>query len=121
MASHTSVLSDTVFTLGKLPDRWWNAFKERHVCFEENREPKPQYENNEMNTIWAQLERIGLEDIPPTRDIGPMIEPVGTRLEEEEIMLLSDLLERMLKYRPEERMTIEEVVRHPWFKYTSTK
>jgi len=73
-----------------------------------------------MYPIRAQLEEIGVEDRPPTRDDGPMIEPVGTRLEEEEIVLLNDLLEKMLKYRPEERMSIKEVVRHPWFKYIST-
>jgi serine/threonine-protein kinase SRPK3 len=63
-----------------------------------------------------QLERIGVEDMPPpTDDDGPMIEPLGTRLEEEEIVLLSDLLEMMLKYRLEERMSIEEVVRYSIF------
>ncbi len=118
MASHTSVLSDTVFTLGKLPGPWWSAFKGRHECFEENGEVKPPYE---MYPIRAQLEEIGVDDMPSTRDGGPMIEPVGTRLEEEEIVLLNDLLEMMLKYRPEERISIEDVVRHPWFKYISTK
>ncbi|KAF8351008.1 hypothetical protein F5887DRAFT_1193424, partial [Amanita rubescens] len=42
MASRTSVLSDTVFTLGKLPGPWWSAFEGRHECFEENGELKPQ-------------------------------------------------------------------------------
>ena len=114
MASHNSVLLDTVLTLGKLPGPWWNAFKGRHECFEENGELKPPYK---MYPIRALLEKIGADDMPPTSDYGPMIEPAGTQLEEEEIMLLNDLLEMMLKYRPEERMSIEEVVRHPWFKY----
>ena len=116
MASHASVLSDNVFVLGKLPDPWWNAFKGRHECFEENGEPKPPYV---MESIREQLERIGVDDKPPRDDDGPMIEPRETRLEEEEIVLLNDLLTMMLKYRPEERMSIEQVVRHPWFKYTS--
>ena len=49
---------------------------------------------------------------------GPMMEPPGTRLEEEELELLSNLLEKMLRYQPEKRITITEVVRHPWFEYT---
>ena len=118
MASHTTVLLDTALTLGKLPSPWWNAFKGRHECFEENGELKPPHK---MYPIRAQLEEIGVDDMPPMSDYGPMIEPAGTRLEEEEIVLLNDLLEMMLKYRPEERMSIEEVVRHPWFKYISVK
>lgn len=118
MASHSSVLLDTALTLGKLPGPWWNAFKGRHQCFEENGELKPPHK---MYPIRAQLEKIGNDDMPPTDDYGPMIEPAGTLLEEEEIVLLNDLLEMMLKYRPEERMGIEEVVRHPWFKYISVK
>ncbi len=53
MVPHTSVLSDTAFTLGKLPGPW------------ENGEPKPPYE---MDPIQVQLERIGVEDMPPTGD-----------------------------------------------------
>ena len=61
---------------------------------------------------------IGVKDMPRRRCVdGPMIEPVGARLEEEEVVLLTDLLEKMLKYRPEERITIQEVVNHPWFEY----
>ena len=57
-------------------------------CFEENGEPKPPYG---LVSIGAQLEWIEVEDTPPRGDDGPMIEPVGTRLEE-----------IVLKYRPEE-------------------
>jgi serine/threonine-protein kinase SRPK3 len=41
----------------------------------------------------------------------------GTRLKEDEVVLLVDLLEKMLRYLPDERITIEEVVQHPWFRY----
>jgi serine/threonine protein kinase len=54
-------------------------------------------------------------------DEGPMIETVGTQLEEKEVELFSDLLEKMLMYDPEKRITIQEVVRHPWFEYTSSQ
>ena len=64
------------------------------------------------------LLKIGETDDPPIGEEGPMIETVGTRLEGEEVDLLGDLLEKMLKYNPEERITIQEVVRHPWFEYT---
>ena len=50
-----------------------------------------------------------------------MFERTGTALESEEVDLLTNLLEGMLKYRPEERVTISEVVRHPWFAYQSVQ
>ncbi|KAF8336197.1 kinase-like protein [Amanita rubescens] len=71
------------------------------------------------NTFEGRDEWIGAEDAPPMGDGGPVIEPVGMRLKEEEIVLLSDLSEKMLKYRPEERIAIQEVVQHPWFEYAS--
>lgn len=60
---------------------------------------------------------IGITDLPPPGDDRPMIDPIGTSLKEEELGLLSNLLEKMLKYRPEERITIQEVLQHPWFEY----
>jgi serine/threonine protein kinase len=37
------------------------------------------------------------------------------RIEEREAALLVDLLEKMFRYDPAERVTAEEVVGHPWF------
>ena len=102
--------------LGKLPEPWWSAFEERHEWFEENGEPEPP---GRKTSIREKLRMIGNNNTPPDADKGPMIEPVGTRLEEENIVLLSDLLKKMLKYRPEERITIRGVVHHPLFKYTA--
>jgi len=61
------------------------------------------------------LLKIGEQDDPPFEDEGPMIEKPRVRLDEEEVGLLGDLLEKMLKYLPEERIRIQDVVRHPWF------
>jgi serine/threonine-protein kinase SRPK3 len=115
LADKSTVVRDVVEVFGKLPDPWWNAFKGRHLWFDENGEPK---DPDGKSSIREKLCEIGEEDDPPTGDEGPMIETVGTRLEDEEVDLLSDLLEKMLMYNPEERITIQEVVRHPWFEYT---
>ncbi|KAF8627556.1 hypothetical protein AX14_011350 [Amanita brunnescens Koide BX004] len=112
--SHSGVMRGNVLTLGKLPEPWWSAFEKHHKWFEENGEPK----FRPKSSIREKLEMIGAKDTPPVADNGPMIEAVGTR---PEVMLLSDLLEKMLKYCPEERITIQEVVQHPWFKYTSVQ
>ena len=115
LADEETVMRDFVGLFGKLPDPWWNAFEERHIWFHENGQPKsPDYKSS----IRERLQGIGEKDEPPIDEEGPMIEIVGTRLEEVEVELLSDLLEKMFKYNPEERITIQEVVRHPWFEYT---
>lgn len=118
----------TVEMLGKLPEPWWNAFEHRQLWFEENGEPRSMKIQKQegillpatKSSIHQRLREIGEQDEPLEADEGPTIETTGTRLEEGEVLLLSDLLEKMLKYRPEERITIQEVVQHPWFKYTST-
>ena len=71
------------------------------------------------SSIRAKLLKIGELDDPPSGYEGPMIEKSGVRLHEEEVGLLEDLLEKMLKYRPEERIRIEDVIRHPWFNVRS--
>jgi serine/threonine-protein kinase SRPK3 len=109
-------MRDFVTLFGKLPDPWWNAFKGRHICFHENGQPKSPDDKSSIREI---LQGIGKKDEPPMDEEGPMIEIVGTRLEEVEVELLCDLLEKMFKYNPEERITIQEVVRHPWFENTS--
>lgn len=116
LADEETVKRDFVRLFGKLPDPWWNAFKERHIWFHEDGQPKPPVDKS---SIREELQGVG-EDEPPIYEEGPMIEIVGTRLEEEEEELLSDLLEKMFKYNPEERITIQEVVRHPWFEYTDS-
>ena len=116
LVNSATVVRDAVELLGKLPEPWWSAFEKRHLWFEENGEPKPPMIKS---SIRRQLQWIGKKDDPPNVDEGHMIETVGTLLEEEEVALLGDLLEKMLKYGPEERITIQEVVRHPWFEYAS--
>lgn len=61
------------------------------------------------------LLEIGKQDDPPFEDEGSMIENSGVRLPEEEVDLLADLLQKMLKYSPEEMICIQGVIRHPLF------
>ncbi|EIN11905.1 kinase-like protein [Punctularia strigosozonata HHB-11173 SS5] len=109
----TSILRQTVATLGRLPDPWWQAFEERTVWFEDDGQPK----NPDSQISIADLLRsIGTDDVPSSVDEGPMIEKCGVRLSNEEVELLVDLSGRMLRYRPEERATMKEVVEHRWFR-----
>ena len=114
MGSHTEILKETVEILGRLPDPWWKAFKTRATWFKEDGTPKTG--KADSSSIRDQLRFIGADDEPPSSDEGRMIEKTGMKLPENEVELLGDLLEKMLKYRPEERISMDEVVNHPWFK-----
>lgn len=56
----------------------------------------------------------------PSSNEGPMIETTGVRLSEKEIELLGDLLEKMLRYRPEDRIGLNEVDVHPWLEMSES-
>jgi len=132
-ADPTTIVQDAVALFGRLPDPWWGAFKDRRTWFDEFDESCDEFDEwfdefdgngqpkcpDHKSSIRERLRRIGEKDDPPWYEQGPMIETVGTQIEEVEVELLSDLLEKMLKYDPEKRITIQEVVRHPWFEYTS--
>lgn len=120
--SDLEIVVQTVALLGRLPDPWWSAFDKRSMWFEEDGEPKCK-EDQELagfavtaskSSIREQLRLIGVGDELSVAD-GPMIERAGDSLPEEEVALLGDLLEKLLKYRPEERIKTEEVIEHPWF------
>ncbi|KAJ6592008.1 kinase-like protein [Mycena sp. CBHHK59/15] len=123
--SDTDILRQTVETLGRLPDPWWGSFTERARWFEEDGEPKSAQAQERAgihiqaskSSIRDKLRSIGTEDDLPDGAEGPMVEKSGVRLLEEEVELLGDLLDKMLRYRPEERIVMEDVVGHPWFKY----
>ena len=123
------IVKRMVETLGRLPDPWWAAFKQRALWFEEDGQPKNDQDQERTgsllragrSSIRAKLLEIGEQDDPPSEDEGPMIEKPGVRLHEEEVELLEDLLGKMLKYNPEERISAHDVIRHPWFTYRSAR
>ncbi|TFK51984.1 kinase-like protein [Heliocybe sulcata] len=109
--SDEDILTQTVEMLGRLPEPWWGAFVEEQAR-------AGVWLKGAQSGIRERLREIGAQDDAPAVGEGKMIEPFGVRLREGEVELLGDLLEKMLKYRPEERIKIDEVIRHPWFDFT---
>ncbi|XP_006463023.1 hypothetical protein AGABI2DRAFT_119833 [Agaricus bisporus var. bisporus H97] len=117
------ILRQIVETLGRLPDPWWATFEQRALWFEEDGQSKNEQDQEDAgvllqayrSSIRAKLLEVGERDDPPSEHEGPMIEKPWVRLLEEEVGLLENLLEKMLKYIPEERLRIQNVIRHPWF------
>ena len=109
------ILKRIVETLGKMPDPWWGAFTNRHIWFNEDGNPKDSGDAKKMS-IKQKLRSIGSQDLSRAiRDDGPMAERPGTRLDDVEIEVLGDLLEKMVRYQPQDRIKMCEVVAHPWF------
>ena len=124
LGSEADILKQTVQMLGKMPEPWWNSFKDRNIWFEDiNGEPKSlDVQRREgiclpavRSSLQKQLRYIGLQDEPAEVYEGPMFEKPDIGMNEGEVALLSDLLIQMLRYDPDKRFTISDVLRHPWF------
>lgn len=68
-----------------------------------------------MGSLREKITAIGSGEKQADAVGGSMFEYPDTVLSRKETDLLEDLLGRMLRYKPEERISMEEVVAHPWF------
>lgn len=115
------VLKHMVETLGKLPDPYWTSWDARRKWFTETGEPRTAEEQRELmlpavkTSISERVAEIG--DDEEGDNYGRMMDAPGTHLDTAEIYLFTDLLEKMLRYSPRERISMAEVVQHPWFAY----
>ncbi|KAL3418662.1 hypothetical protein PVAG01_10378 [Phlyctema vagabunda] len=120
--------------LGKLPEPWWSTWETRNLFFQDNadgdgrvveiRRESPQPETGNMD--------VGFEDtvmqVPEPRSIKDAIiiglyyenkyGPGGVRhdISQEETDVFSDLLMKIFRYDPKERLTASQVLDHAWFK-----
>ncbi|KNZ73335.1 Serine/threonine-protein kinase SRPK1, partial [Termitomyces sp. J132] len=96
------IITEMVRTFGKLPDRWWKQWEERDTFFEEDGTFKTDsgYMSGKPRTMDLK-ERLG--DI--RRDDEKGQEELRGDLEALELVL-----EKMLRYEPEQRISVEEVV-----------
>ncbi|KAH7871153.1 kinase-like domain-containing protein [Lentinula edodes] len=117
-----------------------NAFKGREISFEETdgrnkakrrhlfesgyAVTKNEIDETPASTMFEEIKtKIDSIDLSKRRngpaDPGPMCEKsdkIEENMDEKEVKLWMDLLEKMLRYRPGDRIGIREVVNHPWFK-----
>ncbi|KAF8340309.1 kinase-like domain-containing protein [Cantharellus anzutake] len=126
LGSDTIILKQIVETLGRFPDPWWSSWQARQPWFDKTGKAKPEEEQRKEGVLLTAVEtslrerlrEIGQWDDAPDVDEGDMIEKTGTRLEEAEVELLGDLLEKMLRYNLQDSRTfMTEVLQHPWFVY----
>ncbi|KAF2421083.1 kinase-like protein [Tothia fuscella] len=124
MANEDYILREVVKLLGKLPDRWWNMWKNHEEWFHEDGELKT-FESEEAITV--EIPKTIRERIIVSRKMdGPnggtleksterVLEPQNSRICDTEVDDMTDVLERMMKYEAEDRISAIEVLEHQWF------
>ncbi|KAF2421085.1 kinase-like protein [Tothia fuscella] len=126
------VLLQTVEMLGKLPDDMWSKWEGRGRWFDEHgvkkEDPGPVDEElgdmEEFNSLKHYVDSIRVHNRGEktfksqqyqARWVEKMLmDPYGTALSDEEVDNLADLLDGMLTYDIEARMSAEDVLQHRW-------
>jgi serine/threonine protein kinase len=90
--------------LGPMPSEWWRRWHTRSRFFDEHGYPTETYRGNR----WPPLEESFEIGVQKWR------RKMGGQIEEDEKAAFLDLMRRMLSYRPEGRLTAEEVLISDW-------
>ncbi|KAI9643959.1 hypothetical protein NHQ30_007310 [Ciborinia camelliae] len=93
------ILRQILQAFGRPPEPWWSTWENRRLFFDDDGKPKK---------IWDC--GIDEDEDDPGRNCAEMLEPNGTKVPEEEALQMEDLLTRILKWKPEERISIQEIM-----------
>ncbi|KAF5612836.1 kinase domain protein [Fusarium subglutinans] len=96
------VTTDQVDALGPLPQEWWEKWEAKSDGFEEDGQPKGQRE------FWSLERRFKLHFPDPRMEEG------SEKMDNDESHAFLDMIKGMLRFRPEERMTTDQVLRSKW-------
>lgn len=140
LCTEDSAVSQIVQIFGKLPKTWWVSWEKRALFFDEagasvrnkktGEELYPPYplarsiaeigSRDEERIELAQRIIAGrraegemISDDPPA--CGLEVEPFGKTVPKEEATQLEDLLQKIMRHEPDQRMTLKEALSHPWF------
>lgn len=112
--------------LGKLPEPWWDEWEARKDCFEDEADPEGRVittsnvaKPRPSDLPWVVQDPRSLEEIlaPGLWYLNRDGEPLANRnISKDERDVFSDLLSKVLRYRPEERLGTSGILEHPWFK-----
>lgn len=104
------VLFEIVDTLGLLPDPWWKKWESRAEFFEENGRKKIDDLTEEYRKTRPLAMRLRqMRSSPPAAR-------EAEQLGEEDLAGLQQLLERCLRYKPDDRATAQEILELDWIK-----
>ena len=98
------VISQQIDVLGPMPSTWWEKWQGKGKFFDENAQPK------KGRHVWPAMNTAFEEGVQKYRQKNPNM---GVFSEEESVAIL-DLIRRMLVFRPEQRLSIHEVLKSEW-------
>ena len=105
--------------LGKLPEPWWNAWEERNSFYDDH--GKPKLPRSVEYPLVKCIKNIGTKDGEDgdgktvNGEEDGLMESRGTKISSDEVDLLEDLLTRIFKFTPDERLTLKDIIIHSWF------
>lgn len=115
------ILRQMVQAFGKLPEPWWTAWENRTLFFDDDGEPRKTWDDGivraskfELDEMISEIDAEDAEEDDPERSCAAMLEPNSVKVPEDEALQMQDLLERILKWKPEERISIKEIMDHHW-------
>lgn len=98
------VTADQMDGLGPLPQEWWEKWEARTKDFTEDGRPKGGRE------VWSFKKRFDMTIQEPRIGEGT------AQMDEHEGCAFIEVIKGMLRFRPEERMTSEQVLRSDWMR-----
>ncbi|KAH7378126.1 kinase-like domain-containing protein [Cadophora sp. MPI-SDFR-AT-0126] len=117
MDDDDEVIMEMVPLLGKLPEPWWGSWEARGQWFEEDGTPLVNPETKKPYILMDTLEELLSSSSESSDDPrGKKNKAGGFVVPVEESKILGNLLMGLLKYDPKERLSVEAVLEHPWFK-----
>ncbi|RKL01627.1 hypothetical protein BFJ68_g12276 [Fusarium oxysporum] len=105
------LLAEMARLFGKLPEDWWAKWEAREEYFDAD--GKWLRDEEDWSLEVALSKPIEIFDAGEKYKEGPKR---SLKTPEAEQKLMADLLYRLFKYDPQERLSAEEVLRHEWFK-----
>lgn len=103
-ASADEVVSQQIDILGNIPLEWWNSWENRSHFFDEYGVPKKD------RHVWPSIDEAFEKGVQEYRRKSRRV----SEFDGEETTAILDLMRRMLSFRPEERLTAEEVLESKW-------
>ncbi|EGP87145.1 uncharacterized protein MYCGRDRAFT_42881 [Zymoseptoria tritici IPO323] len=128
MGTEDEIIKQWVQMKGKMPEPWWSSWDTRSSAFDESGKPLPRGPDAETWTNEYPLEEmiadIGEDDNAEENETADdahiqqkpsLLELAGTRITKDEAASLNDLLGQMFQWKPDDRISVEQILEHPWF------
>ncbi|KAK5998794.1 Serine/threonine-protein kinase SRPK-like protein [Cladobotryum mycophilum] len=104
-ATVDEVVMQQVDIIGPLPSEWWDTWEERSEYFDETGQPT---KDREVDGSLELVVEDSLQKSRRDRQVGELCK--------EETAALTSMLRSMLKFKPEERITAEQVLESEWMR-----